>query len=134
MSRTTILIAAALAATATLAQAQGNGHGRGGPGAVAAQGCPPGLAKKNPPCVPPGLAKKAPSAAPDTGDWSDRDHVRVYAPGDRIHGDDVIVQDPAYYGLDPYYDYYRVGDRFYRVDEDTREVIAFVGALADLLD
>ena len=46
----------------------GNGHGKGhgnsvaygvnGPVGYGAGGCPPGLAKKNPPCVPPGQAKK----------------------------------------------------------------------------
>src|SRR3954471_15803965 len=39
---------------------QGNVHAHGTNGLVGygAGGCPPGLAKKNPPCVPPGQAKK----------------------------------------------------------------------------
>jgi len=38
----------------------GNPHAYGvnGPVGYGAGGCPPGLAKKNPPCVPPGQAKK----------------------------------------------------------------------------
>ena len=58
-----------LSAGAALAKNNGNGHGNGngkqGHNAPATQpvqqqaaGCPPGLAKKNPPCIPPGQAKK----------------------------------------------------------------------------
>jgi len=42
----------------------GNGHGGGygygveGPVGYGVGGCPPGLAKKNPPCVPPGIARQ----------------------------------------------------------------------------
>jgi hypothetical protein len=39
----------------------GNGHGNShayGAVGYGAGGCPPGLAKKNPPCIPPGQAKK----------------------------------------------------------------------------
>lgn len=138
MKPTILLFAGLLAATAPIAMAQGNGNGNGPP-AHAGNGagnrnasapgpnsdCPPGLAKKNPPCVPPGQAKAAPT--PD-------DDSVVYEPGEIVSADYILVEDPAYYGLDPYYSYYRVGDRFYRVNEDTQEVIAFVGALADLLD
>ena len=65
-----ILIAGAIAfASAAPALAKpGNGHGNphanahvpGAPGTVGygVGGCPPGLAKKNPPCMPPGQAKK----------------------------------------------------------------------------
>jgi hypothetical protein len=59
--------AAALGIAGSAVAKPGNGHGRGGPPVFANQGapvgygvggCPPGLAKKNPPCVPPGQAKK----------------------------------------------------------------------------
>jgi hypothetical protein len=60
--------AAALASTSPALAKPGNGHGHGqgnvhahgthGPVGYGAGGCPPGLAKKNPPCVPPGQAKK----------------------------------------------------------------------------
>ena len=80
-------------------------------------GCPPGLAKKNNGCTPPGLAKG--------GDRDDRRH---------IDGDYVLIRDPDRYGLRDGRTYYRLGDEVYLVDEDTREIIEFIGATAALLD
>ncbi|MBM1813938.1 excinuclease ABC subunit A [Sulfitobacter pseudonitzschiae] len=77
--------------------------------------CPPGLAKKNPPCVPPGQARK-------------------YNRGDVINGDYIIIRDPGRYGLDRGQTYYRVGDYVYRVDRDTREVLDLIGAVARILN
>lgn len=37
---------------------RGNGNGNGNGNGRAAFDCPPGLAKKDPPCVPPGLARQ----------------------------------------------------------------------------
>ena len=55
--------AATIAALPAAADAQGRGHGRGH-GANAVHGnqyggapCPPGLARRNPPCIPPGQAR-----------------------------------------------------------------------------
>jgi len=82
--------------------------------------CPPGLAKKDPPCVPPGLAGGFP-----------------YRVGDRIdtlHLDDnVIITDPGRYGLDPAATYYLLDDHVMRVDPDTREVLALIGLASALL-
>jgi len=62
--------AAGLASAGPALAKPGNGHGQGnahanahapgiqGPVGYGAGGCPPGLAKKNPPCMPPGQAKK----------------------------------------------------------------------------
>jgi hypothetical protein len=58
--------AAAFAFAAPVVAKPGNGPGHGnphaygvnGPVGYGAGGCPPGLAKKNPPCIPPGQAKK----------------------------------------------------------------------------
>lgn len=77
--------------------------------------CPPGLAKKNPPCVPPGQARK-------------------YGRGDIIFGDYRIIRNPGRYGLDPNETYYRVGDYVYRVNRDTREVLDLIGAIARVLN
>ena len=77
--------------------------------------CPPGLAKKNPPCVPPGQARK-------------------YGRGDIIYGDYWIVRHPGRYGLDANETYYRVGDYVYRVDRDTREVLDLIGAAVRVLN
>ena len=55
--------AAAMAALPASADAQGRGHGRGhGPNSAVGNQhggapCPPGLARRNPPCVPPGQAR-----------------------------------------------------------------------------
>ncbi len=88
-------------------------HGNGN----AAWGCPPGLAKKSPPCVPPGQAKK---------------HYRHHV-GEVLRVDDyVLLRDPRRYGLDesPRWNYYR-GDRdIYRVDRQTRRILAVL-ELAD---
>ena len=49
---TLIALCAALSLAALPALAQGRGQGQG------PKHCPPGLAKKNPPCIPPGLVGK----------------------------------------------------------------------------
>jgi hypothetical protein len=82
------------------------------------KGCPPGLAKKANGCQPPGLAKKQ----------------GVYHRGDRIHGDYIILRNPGRYGLNPDETYYRVGDRVYRVNRETREVLDLIGAAAAVLN
>lgn len=74
-----------------------------------ADGCPPGLAKKSPACVPPGQAKKI---------WSRGDYLRIE--------DYRRILDPRRYSLEtrPGWDYYRDGNRAYRVDSDTRRILA----------
>lgn len=89
---------------------------------IAAQKCPPGLAKKNPPCIPPGQAKKQ---------SYDQDRLRV---GDIIRGDYIVISDPRRYGLERDKSYYRAGDYLYQVDESTRKVLVFLGAANDLLN
>ncbi|WP_294607133.1 excinuclease ABC subunit A [Roseovarius sp.] len=82
--------------------------------------CPPGLAKKNPPCVPPGLAKNN------------------YRVGDRYYLDDYLSDhDRRRHGLPrlPYgQSYYRVGDSLIRVDNETREVLELIEAVSRVLD
>ena len=123
------LTVAALAFS-TAADAKNNKNRGQSAAAASRTGCPPGLAKKNPPCIPPGQAKRR------DGDF-DRDHDRDrtnYWVGDFIDDDYVVLNWPADYGLDPYGHYLRVGDYVYRVDRDTREVLEFIGALANLLN
>ncbi|MBQ2263637.1 MAG: excinuclease ABC subunit A [Loktanella sp.] len=78
--------------------------------------CPPGLAKKNPPCVPPGQARTN------------------YGIGDMYTGDRYLRGDEQIlYGLprlSPGESYYRIGDRFLRVDDDTRLILEFIDVLA----
>ncbi|SFL39344.1 hypothetical protein [Shimia aestuarii] len=116
------LAALALAATPAFA---GNGNGKtkgpkhADPTYVA--NCPPGLAKKNPPCIPPGQAKKKyPGYHP------------AYKNGDKILRDYKIIRDYDRYGLDDSYLYYMVGREIFRMSPDTGRVIAFIG-LADAL-
>lgn len=81
--------------------------------------CPPGLAKKNPPCVPPGQAKKG------------------FSVGDRFPDGYYRIREPSKYrlpGLGPNESYYRVGDTFFRVNRETREILQLIEALGAVLD
>lgn len=78
--------------------------------------CPPGLAKKNPPCVPPGQVGKS------------------YHIGDR-YGDDGYWEDDyrSRYDLPQLpvgESYYRIGDSFLRVNDETRLVLELIDILA----
>ena len=123
------LLAGSMTLSAGAVLAQGNGHGNGngnkgkGNGNVVrvdpvqttgATGCPPGLAKKNPPCVPPGQAKK-------------------YAPG-HVVSDYTYIRNPDRYGLSTNGNYVRAGNYVYKVDQNTMEVLNLVGAVADILN
>lgn len=84
-----------------------------GPQAGAAQprGCPPGLAKKDPPCVPPGLARN--------DDWRDSE------------------EDWSRYRLPPLDEgeaWYRDGRIVYRIDERTRRVIDWIRLTDEILN
>ncbi len=88
-----------------------------------AKSCPPGLAKKNPPCVPPGQAKKG---------------VRSWAPGDYI-GDEPIHWITSFdrYGLPPLAPgqrYVIIGNRVYAVAEDTYTILSVLRAVDAILD
>lgn len=131
MIRTATILTTLALAVASPALAKNDKSHKNGHGSVQQSHCPPGLAKKNPPCVPPGQAKKQYRSDHD----HDRDHShRTYHRGDRITHDYVLIRDPYRYGLDPNYDYYSVSDRIYQMDRKTREVLNFIGAAADLLN
>ncbi len=98
--------------------------------------CPPGLAKKAVPCVPPGQVGK--SSRSDHDD-DDEDHDHVFGPGDWLPDDVryIIVTDYGRYGLAPPAfgsEYLRIGDRFYRVGTETRQIIELVQILGSLLN
>ncbi|WP_428925523.1 hypothetical protein [Marinibacterium sp. SX1] len=118
------LLAGSMSLTAGAALANnGNGKGNGHGNSHKSKGnvvqvtptasCPPGLAKKNPPCVPPGQAKK-------------------YNPGQYIN-DYTYIRNPGNYGLNNGY-YVTAGNYVYRINKDTREVLNLVGAVADILN
>ena len=77
------------------------------------RGCPPGLAKKRNGCQPPGHAKK------------------YYRRGDVLYGDYYRVRDYDRYDLERRddWDYYRDDDRIYRVDSNTRKILAVINLI-----
>ncbi|MGI1660907.1 excinuclease ABC subunit A [Palleronia sp. KMU-117] len=92
--------------------------------AAAPNGCPPGLAKKDPPCVPPGLAKQGVDTDDRLrrGDYYDRDY-------DRIRDWDAYDL-PSIGGNEGYY---RNGRIVYRVDERTRRVLDWIELTDEIL-
>ncbi|MDX5383896.1 MAG: excinuclease ABC subunit A [Rhodobacterales bacterium] len=86
-----------------------------GPIHVAAGGCPPGLAKKNPACVPPGQAKQA------------------YRIGDPLPDGFILIRTPSRYGLDPRRTYYERNGYVIQIDRETGKILNLIGAIADLL-
>lgn len=116
MTAVTAVAAMLLAAPAVAEPPHGKGKGGRGEHAHAAYDCPPGLAKKNPPCVPPGQARK-----------DDRRHYPRVGDVLRI-GNYVVIRDPRRMNLETRdgWRYYRDGDRAYRVDPDTRKVLAVI--------
>ena len=77
------------------------------------KGCPPGLAKKHNGCQPPGHARKH------------------YRRGDVLYGDYYRVRDYDRYRLErrDNWDYYRDDDRIYRVDRNTRRILAVINLI-----
>ena len=149
MTAMAVAVALPVAATANPGKGNGNGHGNAKKmhkqveRAVRndrddrvrlqpqyASSCPPGLAKKSPACVPPGQAKKM---------IRDDDHHHVINIGQRLDSDYygsryILVQDPGRYGLDPYGTFYRIDGNVYRVDRETQEVLALLGAVSAILN
>lgn len=85
-----------------------------------AKPCPPGLAKKNPPCVPPGLAKK--------GVTSEEYLSHRYKTGEHLREDDAyqVLDNWWEYGLpDPQDDelYLLLDDEIFRVASATLKVL-----------
>lgn len=111
----------------------GNGHGNGhgnaglngpaygvnGPVGYGVGGCPPGLAKKNPPCMPPGQARKL----YNVGQRMPLGAVNPYA-YNRIPTD--LRQQ---YGLNPYNNYYYNNGYLYGVDPRTMVIQQAIAAL-----
>ena len=105
-----------------LAQGHGNHHGKDhGAGSVGygTGGCPPGLAKKNPPCVPPGQAKKL----YEVGHHFSQDY-RGWTPYNQIPYD-LRNQ----YRLDPYGRYIYDQNYIYQVDPKTLVVSQILNAV-----
>lgn len=114
-----LTLAAALAAPAV---AKDNKH------------CPPGLAKKEVPCVPPGQAKK------QHHDDDDHDHDHDHwEHGDRVDGDYVLIprEDWERLALRDYQDgsrYLQIDNQILRVARDAMTVIEAVRILDRVLN
>lgn len=118
-----VILAVALVSL-PLAAAAGNGNGKAkGHGSVTVLPspgispvhCPPGLAKKNPPCVPPGQAKK------------------YYRTGDYLRDGYTVIGSPHHHGLRRHGYYVQAGGYVYEIDRDTHKVLTLIGAVADIL-
>lgn len=125
---------AALVVTAAEANPKGNkGHGHSDDeNGHFSQNCPPGLAKKNPPCIPPGLARKGHD---DQGD-DDHEVVRVpayhdYRPGTLLPPPYVVLLDPRDYSHWPNASLVRYGDFLYQIDPLTGRILQNVGPVSD---
>jgi len=84
--------------------------------------CPPGLAKKNPPCVPPGLAKPGNSLP----------SVDPYGVGGRLPSGYRVMINPQYFDGSDNTLYARRGDSLYRIDRQNNQVLDLIGSIADL--
>lgn len=87
--------------------------------------CPPGLAKKDPPCIPPGLA------AQTAGDGSVPDDP--YGIGERLPAGYTIALDPKLYVPNDWAQFVREGDKIYRANATTGEVLDEVGVVGKLI-
>lgn len=91
--------------------------------------CPPGLARKDPPCVPPGQARS------HGDDWGDR-----YRIGARVTRDQFRYLDPFYdrtYGLPPLptgQRYAVIDGRIVVLDQTTYEIVDLIRAVTAVLD
>ena len=84
--------------------------------------CPPGLEKKNPPCVPPGQARQGSIIGQGPA-----------AVGDHLPAGYRVIIDPAQHiGLDDAL-YVRQGDSLYRLDRRTDQVLNLIGTISSLL-
>jgi hypothetical protein len=129
-----VLLAAAVLALSLPAPASA----QGGP-----RHCPPGLARKNPPCVAPGLARSGNPDRDRHGGYGEgyrdgyADGYRL-AVGDLLDGDYRLIRNPPLFGLPAYgpdaWRYYLVRDIVVRADPQTLRVFAIVGLVDALLD
>lgn len=86
-------------------------------------GCPPGLAKKDPPCIPPGLAARDDGSIPDY----------PYGIGEMLPADYAIAFDPKLYTPNDRAQFVRQGDEIYRADATTGEVLDKVGVVGKVI-
>jgi hypothetical protein len=124
--KTTALLAAALLAFAPVGFSS---DGYGGAAFAKSKACPPGLAKKNPPCVPPGLARKTVTTDP----WRDRHRI-----GEVVGRDDLaFLDDYQLYDLPrlPFGQRYAVVDgRIVVIDSDSYRILQLIRIFTALVN
>ncbi len=115
----------------------GNGNGNNGNGNGHTQGydqghehfCPPGLARRDPPCVPPGQARQGVT----TEDWIGP-MTTLYHPGDYLElGDFVYLTDFDRYGLPPLDDgqqYAVIDGTLVALDSESYQILQLLRAFA----
>lgn len=146
MSRTLLIAAAAALLMSPMlpdaAPAQGKGN----------RNCPPGLAKKDPPCVPPGQAKRGNTGStggtsgtggtttddtPNPVYYVAPDGTRYYL-GDRVPGTGQLIVDADTLRRLPLLEdgraYVELDGQVVEVIEDTNTVIRALGILGDLVN
>ena len=102
-----------------IARGMAGQHGFGSQYGYGLGGCPPGLAKKNPPCIPPGLARQQFQAG-------QRLPLGYASP----FGYNQIPYDlRSQYGLNPYGNYYYGNGHLYQVDPKTMLIQQVIAAL-----
>lgn len=114
----TLVLSLGLAAAPAMAD-PGRDHDRKRHEHREGQHCPPGLAKKNARCEPPGHARR-------------HDDRRGHQVGDVFRGDRYdVIRDLDRYRLQPRrdWDYYRDNDHIYRVDKDTKRILAVLNLI-----
>jgi hypothetical protein len=91
------------------------------PAAADTKACPPGLAKKSPPCVPPGQAKKGVT----TDEWQNRDRV-----GEIVDHDDLTyLDDFLRYEMRPLPEgqrYAVIDDRIVVIDSESFRILQLI--------
>lgn len=91
------------------------------------KGCPPGLAKKHPPCVPPGQAMKGIT----TDQWLSRDRNGEVVDRDNL----IFLDDLIYYDLPPLphgQRYAVVDDRIVVIDLTNYQILQLIRVLTTL--
>ena len=92
---------------------------------VDAENCPPGLAKKDPPCIPPGIASQTAT--------DDDAHGAPYDIGEGLPDGYTITLDPKMYAPNDQAQFVREGDEIYRADATTGEVLDEVGVVGKVI-
>lgn len=144
-----LLIAMSVASLTVLpiiAEAQGNSNGNRGNGngrAGNTLNCPPGLAKKNPPCVPPGLARQGVTTQ-EYLNYDDDEWQRIIDENDDIIADVDFDGRPFHrltdeeiadiYGIDPPRDgksYAVIDGQLVELNDENRLILRQIQTLSD---